>query len=216
MTLTTFFLPLVFFFYFFCFFFHFGQQIFDNLEIFQSWFGFSNIGGAAGTTSSEIVAEEANQKVVTKLHEILRPFLLRRLKKDVLADMPPKKEVVVYTPMSSLQRDYYTMAYEGTLREKLLGMGLSGGRDCSQININMNLRKVNPHEGLKPRPFSHVSLVSAPPGSSHFLSLFFFSPVFPSFVPLTPRNRSRTTPFCLASPTTKRASRFATRGLSCW
>jgi hypothetical protein len=40
---------------------------------------------------------------VTKLHEILRPFLLRRLKKDVLLKMPPKKEIVVYCGMSSLQ-----------------------------------------------------------------------------------------------------------------
>lgn len=80
--------------------------------------------------------------MVSKLHEILRPFLLRRLKKDVLLNMPPKKEVVIYTPMSLLQRDYYALAYEGKLRDKLLSMGLSGGRDCSQININMNLRKV--------------------------------------------------------------------------
>lgn len=122
--------------------FFFLQQIFDNLEIFQSWFGFSNIGGATGTSSSEILEEETNKKVVSKLHEILRPFLLRRLKKDVLVNMPPKKEVVIYTPMSLLQRDYYALAYEGKLRDKLLSMGLSGGRDCSQININMNLRKV--------------------------------------------------------------------------
>jgi ATP-dependent DNA helicase len=130
----------------------FGQQIFDNLEIFQSWFGFSNIGGAAGTTSSEILEEETNKKVVSKLHEILRPFLLRRLKKDVLVNMPPKKEVVVYTPMSLLQRDYYSLAYEGKLREKLLEMGLSGGRDCSQININMNLRKIANHPFLFGEP----------------------------------------------------------------
>ena len=48
---------------------------------------------------------------MTKLHEILRPFLLRRLKRDVLIDMPPKKEVVIYTPMSKLQRDYYSLGY---------------------------------------------------------------------------------------------------------
>ena len=51
----------------------------------------------------------------------------------VLIDMPPKKEVVVYTPMSRLQRDYYLLATEGKLRDRLLAMGLSGGRDCSQV-----------------------------------------------------------------------------------
>jgi SNF2 family DNA or RNA helicase len=51
----------------------------------------------------EIIGTEQQEKVVTKLHEILRPFLLRRLKKDVLLKMPPKKEIVVYCGMSSLQ-----------------------------------------------------------------------------------------------------------------
>ena len=37
--------------------------------------------------------EEEKDRIVTKLHDILRPFLLRRLKKDVLKDMPGKLEV---------------------------------------------------------------------------------------------------------------------------
>ena len=51
----------------------------------------------------DIIGTEQQEQVVTKLHEILRPFLLRRLKKDVLLTMPPKKEIVVYCGMSSLQ-----------------------------------------------------------------------------------------------------------------
>ena len=91
-----------------------NPAIFDDLAIFQSWFGFSNIGNTKkkGTSTEEIMEDQQNSMVVSKLHEILRPFLLRRLKKDVLIDMPPKKEVVVYTPMSMLQRDYYVL---GTL-----------------------------------------------------------------------------------------------------
>ena len=128
-----------------------NPQIFDNLEIFQSWFGFSDIG-KKGTQEDEIMEQQTNDKIVSKLHEILRPFLLRRLKRDVLIDMPPKKEIVVYTPMSALQRDYYALALGGNLRNKLLEMGLSGGRDCSQININMNLRKISQHPFLFGEP----------------------------------------------------------------
>ncbi len=128
-----------------------NPQIFDNLEIFQSWFGFSDIG-KKGTQEDEIMQQQTNDKIVSKLHEILRPFLLRRLKKDVLIDMPPKKEIVVYTPMSALQRDYYSLAMAGNLREKLLEMGLSGGRECSQINVNMNLRKISQHPFLFGEP----------------------------------------------------------------
>lgn len=81
------------------------KAIFDNLDIFQSWFGFSNIDNSKkqGTTAEEIMEDQKQSAIVTKLHEILRPFLLRRLKKDVLIDMPPKKEIVLYTPMSMLQ-----------------------------------------------------------------------------------------------------------------
>lgn len=51
----------------------------------------------------DIIGDEQSTRVVTKLHEILRPFLLRRIKKDVLVKMPPKREIVVYCGMSSLQ-----------------------------------------------------------------------------------------------------------------
>ena len=40
-----------------------NPAIFDNLEIFQSWFGFSNIGEAKGTKESDVVEEQKNKKV---------------------------------------------------------------------------------------------------------------------------------------------------------
>lgn len=42
-----------------------------------------------------------------KLHELLRPHLLRRLKADVLRTLPPKKEQMVRVELSPLQKDYY-------------------------------------------------------------------------------------------------------------
>ena len=82
-----------------------SPAIFDDLEVFQSWFGFRNIG--QDTQVEDIVQNEHKERVVTKLHDILRPFLLRRMKKDVLAfQLPPKREIVLYCGMSSLQREY--------------------------------------------------------------------------------------------------------------
>jgi ATP-dependent DNA helicase len=66
-------------------------MIFDNLEVFQSWFRFRNIGKE--TSVEEIIGEEQNDRIVSKLHEILRPFLLRRMKVDVMLNVPLKKEV---------------------------------------------------------------------------------------------------------------------------
>ena len=42
--------------------------------------------------------------MVTKLHGILKPFLLRRLKADVETDLPGKAEIILYASMSHLQR----------------------------------------------------------------------------------------------------------------
>jgi SNF2 family DNA or RNA helicase len=38
---------------------------------------------------------------------LLRPFILRRVKEDVLGDLPAKKEVILYTGLSAMQMKYY-------------------------------------------------------------------------------------------------------------
>jgi SWI/SNF-related matrix-associated actin-dependent regulator of chromatin subfamily A member 5 len=39
--------------------------------------------------------EKRNTEIVTQLHKILRPFMLRRIKKEVEKNMPPKVEIHV-------------------------------------------------------------------------------------------------------------------------
>jgi len=38
---------------------------------------------------------------------ILEPFILRRLKSDVLKDLPKKSEVILYHGLSAVQKNYY-------------------------------------------------------------------------------------------------------------
>ena len=86
---------------------------------------------------------------MTKLHEILRPFVLRRLKKETLGDlMLPKKEIVVYCAMTRLQREMYAWVCEGTIRERLVALGVPFAQRTSQINSTMNWRKVCNHPFL--------------------------------------------------------------------
>ena len=68
-------------------------KIFDDLDQFQQWFDFEGIATVEG--DRRIIEEEQQDKIVSKLHGILRPFLLRRLKTDVELAIPPKKEVVL-------------------------------------------------------------------------------------------------------------------------
>merc|ERR1719502_965235 len=127
-----------------------NPQIFDDLEVFQEWFGFREIGKE--TQVDDILGTEKQERVVTKLHEILRPFLLRRIKKDVLIKMPPKKEIVIYCHLSSLQRDYYSRVMDNTIRDTLISMKIEGSNNVSQSNQTMNLRKVCNHPFLFGEP----------------------------------------------------------------
>lgn len=127
-----------------------NPQIFDDLDVFQSWFGFKNIG--QDTQVEDIMQDEEQNRIVSKLHEVLRPFVLRRMKKDVLLSVPPKCEIILYTGMSALQREYYARVLDDTIRDTLMSMNIDGAAGVSQINHTMNLRKVCNHPFLFGEP----------------------------------------------------------------
>ena len=64
-------------------------DIFDDLDSFQAWFDFDF---SKENTEAKVMQGELQHSVVTKLHQILRPFLLRRLKSDVEMGIPQKFE----------------------------------------------------------------------------------------------------------------------------
>lgn len=59
------------------------------------------------------------------------------MKKDVLLKMPPKREVIVYCSLSSLQRDYYSRVLNNTIRDTLVQMEVEGASSVSQTNMTM-------------------------------------------------------------------------------
>lgn len=144
-----------------------NPAIFDDLSVFQSWFGFRDIGQQhRGATNEEaILVEQRNNQTISKLHDILRPFLLRRIKKDVLCDLPPKKEIVVYAGMSKLQAGYSDLIEKGVLRDVLIGQGIEGGRTLSQTNKQMNHRKNTNHPFLFGEPIDPQT--GCPMGTAH-------------------------------------------------
>lgn len=52
-----------------------------------------------------LLAEDAAGKdnTIRKLHTVLKPFMLRRVKVDVEKDLPPKKETKLYIGMTAMQ-----------------------------------------------------------------------------------------------------------------
>jgi len=92
--------------------------------------------------------------VVTKLHQILSPFLLRRLKADVEIDLPKKKEIILYCNLTNMQQGYYNSIKNRTLREKVLASGSETAKlkvnsgQMRLLNIAMQLRKCCNHPYL--------------------------------------------------------------------
>jgi helicase SWR1 len=87
--------------------------------------------------------EEAKQ-LVTKLHQVLRPYLLRRLKKDVEKQMPAKIEHTWFCRLSKRQR----ALYDGFMALAQTRETLASGNYLSIINCLMQLRKVCNHPDL--------------------------------------------------------------------
>jgi SWI/SNF-related matrix-associated actin-dependent regulator of chromatin subfamily A member 5 len=90
-------------------------------------------------------ADEKN-KLISQLHKILRPFMLRRLKADVEKSLPPKHETILYTGMSAMQKKLYR---DILLRDIDAINGTSGNRTAI-LNIVMQLRKCAGHPYLFP------------------------------------------------------------------
>ena len=82
--------------------------------------------------------------IVAKLHRVLRPFLLRRLKADVEKQMPGKYEHVVYCRLSKRQR----YLYDGFMSRAQTRETLASGNTFSIMNALMQLRKVCNHPDL--------------------------------------------------------------------
>jgi ATP-dependent DNA helicase len=79
--------------------------IFTDWNAFESWFDFSDLQDQEG--AEEFIGDKSNHDLIKKLHLILQPLLLRRVKADVAAYLPKKREYVLYAPMTREQTDLY-------------------------------------------------------------------------------------------------------------
>ncbi|XP_069842992.1 probable global transcription activator SNF2L1 [Dendropsophus ebraccatus] len=114
-------------------------DVFNSSEDFDSWFDTNNCLG--------------DTKLVERLHAVLKPFLLRRIKAEVEKSLPPKKEVKIYLGLSKMQREWYTKI----LMKDIDILNSAGKMDKMRLlNILMQLRKCCNHpylfDGAEPGP----------------------------------------------------------------
>jgi ATP-dependent DNA helicase len=89
-------------------------DIFSDVQNFESIFDFSSITDK--NADKEQLIKQRKSKFVVALHEILRPFLLRRVKTDVESDLPKKREYILYAPLTPPQKELYQQIVKGTSR----------------------------------------------------------------------------------------------------
>ena len=85
-----------------------------------------------------------DKETLDELHELIRPFILRRLKEDVEKSVPPKEETLIEVELTVSQKQYYKALYEKNVgflhknkKKALDGPSLS--------NLAMQLRKCCNH-----------------------------------------------------------------------
>jgi ATP-dependent DNA helicase len=111
-------------------------DIFDDLETFQQWL----VAHMRGYDLSFVLEPSSIKihrfdfqdmsvekpgllpqgEIVTQLHNILKPFLLRRLKTEVEQNLPPKKEYLLYAPLTQQQNDIYKAIVNQEIRDYLV------------------------------------------------------------------------------------------------
>nr|XP_012145615.1 PREDICTED: helicase domino isoform X2 [Megachile rotundata] len=112
-------------------------NVFQSHREFKEWFSNPVTGMIEGNS-------EYNENIIRRLHKVLRPFLLRRLKTEVEKQLPKKYEHVVMCRLSKRQR----YLYDDFMSRAKTKETLASGNLLSVINVLMQLRKVCNHPNL--------------------------------------------------------------------
>ena len=86
------------------------------------------------------IAKEKNAEAQTRLARRLRPFMLRRLKKEVASDLPAKLEQVSFCELTPDQRSVYQQVIEASRKEVLEAVGAQGVAKSRMVVLTALLR----------------------------------------------------------------------------
>lgn len=125
------------------------------------------------------IVKNQDPKALTALRRMTGPFVLRRLKKDVLRELPGKEERIVYSAASGRQQKLYT-ASALKLKEALAGGAWSGNGKLEVLSQLMRLRQIccdpalcfEDYTGESAKLETCVSLIASASAAGHKILLF--------------------------------------------
>jgi len=98
----------------------------------------------------------AKEEQVNKLHHLLGPHMLRRMKADVLKNIPAKSEFIVRTNLAAMQKKFY----RNILAHNFEALRAKSGAQTSLLNVMMELKKVANHPYLLPAASEEAPIAS--------------------------------------------------------
>lgn len=118
-------------------------SLFDSHDEFSEWFSKDIESHAQSNT-------QLNEAQLRRLHMILKPFMLRRIKKHVQKELGDKIEVDVFCDLTYRQRALYKGLRDKISIMDLIEKATSGGEDntATLMNLVMQFRKVCNHPDL--------------------------------------------------------------------
>lgn len=96
------------------------------------------------------IIKDKDEKLFARVHQLVAPFILRRLKKDVLTELPDKVESVVYCELDKAQRKLYeaTLISMNKELQAELGEGNEGQSRMKMLAMLTRLRQLCCHPAL--------------------------------------------------------------------
>jgi SNF2 family DNA or RNA helicase len=114
---------------------------------------FTNPGllGGRSDFQSRYVAPIAagNAEAGKRLRDKIKPFVLRRMKRDVLPDLPPRTDSLLYVELDEAERAVYD-AVRAATRKDVLERLSQGGSVLHALEALLRLRQAACHAGLVP------------------------------------------------------------------
>ena len=130
-------------------------EFFDSHAEFNEWFSKDIEDNAEELASTTRDKKSLDSRQLQRLHIILKPFMLRRVKRDVENELPPKVECIVDCKLSPRQRFIYA-----ALVRRVKGHNTDGLDSIDNlVNLMMHFRKVCNHPELMYHRAVHSPLV---------------------------------------------------------
>ena len=130
-----------------------GTPVENRLDELWSQFHFANPGllGGRGDFQDRYARpmSEGDGRTAERLRQRIRPFMLRRLKRDVARELPPRTDVVMRCTLADHERELYDAILAAT-RKEVIEKVAEGGNVLAALEALLRLRQAACHSGLIP------------------------------------------------------------------